>query len=84
MVALWICPSWVLYCYNETVSKYNLGGKGLIWLTHLHQRPSLKEVKAGTLAGAEVGRIKECCLPACSLEFAQLAFLHISGAPAHG
>lgn len=38
----------LLCCYDETLTKSNLGRKGFVWLTHPIHSPSLREVRAGT------------------------------------
>lgn len=69
------------YCNEILCPKTNWGGKHLFPFTVPHSSPLLREVKAGTQerAETEVEIVEECCLLACSLWLAQVAFCCIQG-----
>lgn len=59
----------------NSMTKSDLGRKGLFNLTLPDHSPSMREVRARSLVEAEAKTVEECCLLACSPWFASSPFL---------
>lgn len=81
MHPLWVSSGLLSVAVISTVAQNNFGKERVHWLTFPGHSSSLNEVMAGAHAGRKAETMEKFCLLTCSLQPAQLAFLHSPSPP---